>query len=178
MTEKTTVAFRIAQSVRDEWDTAVDENPEYQSLSHLIRLSVQRELNDVDREVEPSTDNSQDASNGEILESLTRVERVVDSIQDEVKATGREQRSEGLYDLQQVLLELLPTDDRPPSEVRPSREDEEQRFKQGATTAEDLAARIGAKTSDVGTALERLADDTGMVQTHTIDGTPYYWRKV
>lgn len=44
MTETTRIAFRIDKSLKEEWDRAVEENPEYDSLSHLIRLSVGREL--------------------------------------------------------------------------------------------------------------------------------------
>ena len=177
MAEKTTVAFRIAQSVRDDWDEAVEDSPEYQSLSHLIRLSVQRELADTDREVVSSPDNNEDTSNSEILKSLTRVERAVDSIQDEMKAAGREQRAAETFNLQRVLLELLTTDERPVSDVLPAHEGEEATFKQASDTADELAARIGANTSDVANALEQLTENTGVVQGHTLDDTTYYWRR-
>lgn len=44
MGEKPTIAFRVGQEQKDRWDDAVDDNPEYDSLSHLIRRAVEREL--------------------------------------------------------------------------------------------------------------------------------------
>lgn len=166
MAETTTVAFRIDESVKKEWETAV-EGPEYNSLSHLIRLAVQRELADTET---ANTDAQGEVSideNSEVLQSLNRVERVVEDIQDEVNAVSRERHSEELYDLKQVLLEVLPTAPETyqpgPREPDPSTVGEKPR---------DMAAKIGADTSDVSDVLEELANSIGQVRsTHN-----FYWK--
>jgi len=174
MAEKTTVAFRIDESVKEEWEDAA-EGPEYDSLSHLIRLAVQREIADTQT---PRTDAQTDAEtteDGEVLQSLTRIERAVTDVQDEMEALGRESRAEELYDLEQVLLEVLPTASKkldPTSELEPDKLEAE------ATTPRNVAGRIGADTSDVSDALERLDENTGHVRSaeHRESGESYYWR--
>jgi archaellum component FlaC len=175
MAEKTTVAFRVDESVKEEWEDAA-ELPEYDSLSHLIRLSVQKEITETEGE-EPNTRGSDGADGGaEVLESLNRVERTVESIQDEVEAVGRENRAGELYDLEQVLLEILPAFSDPIDQVVGT---DLERLESAAATPRGIAGRIGADTSDVESALERLEENVGQVQvmTNGNDGKTLYWRK-
>lgn len=44
MGETKTVAFRVGEDQKDNWDQAVSDSEEYDSLSHLIRRAVEREL--------------------------------------------------------------------------------------------------------------------------------------
>lgn len=172
MAEKTTVAFRIGESVKEEWEEAA-EGPEYDSLSHLIRLAVQREISGENARTEAQTDTTVEAE-GEILESLNRIERVVTDVQEEVEATARESRAEELYDLEQVLLEILPTlpQSMDPAQVTPEQLDS------GAASPRELAGRIGADTSDVTDALERLEENTSQVRVAKATDTDeaQYWR--
>jgi len=164
MAEKTTVAFRIDESVKEEWEDAA-EGPEYDSLSHLIRLSVQREITDTN--TASRTARADTVEDSEVLSSLTRLERTVEDIQDEVKAVSREKESEELYSLEQVLLEVLPTAPETyapgPQEPKPGSVGQKPR---------EVAARIGADTSDVSDTLERLSNRTGQVRS----SNGYYWR--
>jgi antitoxin component of RelBE/YafQ-DinJ toxin-antitoxin module len=164
MAEKTTVAFRVDETVKSEWEDAA-ESPEYDSLSHLIRLSVQKEITET--ETKRPQEDPGSGLNSEALQSLNRVERVVEEIEDEVKAVARESRAEELYDLEQVLLEVLPTAPESyfpnPGEADPEEVGQKPR---------EVAARIGADTSDVSDALESLDDKTGQVRSHR----SYYWR--
>jgi len=172
MAEKTTVAFRIAEDIKQEWDDAA-EGPEYNNLSHLIRLSVQEEITGTETAETDAQAGVNLERDSEVLDSLTRLERTVEDIQDEMKAVSRESRSEELYSLEQVLLELLPT----ASEDLSITEIEPEAIESGATTPRDMAARIGADTSDVADALERLADNTGQVRSveNRKTGDTYYW---
>lgn len=172
MSEKTTVAFRVDESVKQEWEDAA-ENPEYDSLSHLIRLAVQKEITETET---AETDTQADVeANSEILGSLNRLEKSIDEIQDEMEAVGRENHAEEMYELEQVLLEVLPTASK---EIDPITEVEPDRLEAGATTPRDVAGRIGADTSDVADTLERLAENTGQVEsvTNPESGDTYYWR--
>jgi len=172
MAEKTTVAFRVDEDVKQDWESAAD-GPEYNSLSHLIRLSVQREI--AETEVGETDTQASVEAGGEVLESLSRLEKSIEEIQDEMEAVGRENQAEEMYELEQVLLELLPTASK---DLEPTTELEPEQFESGATTPRDMAGRIGADTSNVTNALERLADNTG--QVHSIEdqktGDNYYWR--
>ncbi|UPV73732.1 hypothetical protein M0R89_14440 [Halorussus limi] len=171
MAEKTTVAFRVAEDVKAEWEDAA-EGPEYNSLSHLIRLSVQKEIASEGRQTAAEDGQPATEASGEVLDSLTRLERTVGEMHDELEAIGREDRDEELYDLEQVLLEILPT---APSGLQ---EPDEAQIENDAATAEDLSARIGARTSDVSDALERLATNSAQVRdaTHRTTDEAYYWR--
>lgn len=166
MAEKTTVAFRLDESVKQEWEKAA-ESPEYQSLSHLIRLAVQREIAGEESAPRTAEADTVQTVNSEVLESLNRLEKVTEDIQEEVKATAREQRAEELYDLEQVLLEVLPTAPETyqpgPKEPEPSSVGENPR---------DVAGRIGADTSNVADALEELANKIGQVRS----SQGHYWR--
>jgi antitoxin component of RelBE/YafQ-DinJ toxin-antitoxin module len=160
MAEKTTVAFRIDESVKQEWEKAA-EGPEYDSLSHLIRLSVQREIaEEQTQRTEVPNDTHGDS---EVLQSLTRIERVMTDMQDEVEALGRESRAEELYDLEQVLLEVLPTLSNDIDMVIGMNEPD--KLESATAKARDIAGRIGADTSDVSEGLERLDENIGQVRS-------------
>jgi Arc/MetJ-type ribon-helix-helix transcriptional regulator len=164
MAEQTTVAFRVDESAKAKWEDAV-ESPEYHSLSHLIRLSVQKEITGSEG-TDTQPDNTP-AENSEVLDSLTRLERTVDDIQDELDAVSRENRSEELFDLEQVLLEVLPT---APETYSPGPDEPE--AEEVGQKPREVAGRIGADSSDVSEALEGLANTTGQVRSFQ----NYYWR--
>jgi len=161
MGEKTTVSFRIAESVKQDWEDAA-QRPEYESLSHLIRLSVLREISDEGAHggAQTERDHGQD---GEVIESLNRIESIVTDVQDEMSATAREVRAENSFDLEQVLLELLPTASRTldPEEI------DVETFRSEAATPRGLAGRIGADTDEVESALERLGENATAVRSRT-----------
>jgi len=173
MGEKTTVAFRVDESVKQEWEDAAD-SPEYDSLSHLIRLSVQKEIADTETAHTEAQTKVEVAEDSEVLQSLNRIERVVEDVQDEVEAVGRESRAGELYDLEQVLLEVLPT---APESYHPG-EGESANIEDANATPHDIAGKIGADTSDVSDALERLEENTAQVRDTTSrdTGETYYWR--
>lgn len=171
MAEKTTVAFRVDESVKKDWEEAA-ENAEYDSLSHLIRLSVQKEITDTATDTGPEVA-PEESDNGEVLQYLNRIERITEDVQDEVKALGRESRAEELYDLEQVLLEVLPT---APESYHPQ-EGDSKPIEDANPTPHAIAGRVGADTSDVTDALERLENNTSQVRsaTETASGDTYYW---
>ena len=168
MGEKTTVAFRVDESVKQEWEDAAD-GAEYDSLSHLIRLSVQKEITDTETAQTDAPAGVE--ADSEVLESLNRLEKTVEEIHDEMGAVSREKQAGKLYDLEQVLLEVLPTYDPNLQDLQnPTESDIE------TVTPEEVAARIDADEQDVSDALNRLADNTGQVhRTQTaFDDQPAY----
>ena len=167
MAEKTTVAFRIDESRKSEWESAA-EGPEYDSLSHLIRLAVEREIAESGTASRNAPADTEGISDQEVLESLNRIERATEDIQEEVKAVGREEQAGRYYDLEQVLLEILPT---APSSYVPSSPEDPDPTEVGQKPR-DVAGRIGADTSDVEDALDSLDEKVGQVQSRS----GYYWR--
>jgi Arc/MetJ-type ribon-helix-helix transcriptional regulator len=169
MGETTTVAFRIDESIKKEWEEAV-ESPEYNSLSHLIRLSVQKEISDTNSGAK-NTESGEEA-NGEIIDSLNKLEREIDSIQNEVSALSREDEAETLYDLEQVLLEILPEVD--PTEHIGSLHEVDI----DPAYPSELAGRIGSEEEEVTNALNRLAENTSQVtrQEGMLGEETGFWR--
>ncbi|OYR67278.1 hypothetical protein [Halorubrum ezzemoulense] len=167
MAEKTTVAFRVDESVKNEWEQAA-KNPEYNSLSHLIRLAVQREITETESAPRTAQADTNTEDNAEILESLSRLEKATEEIQEEVEAVAREEEAERNYGLEQVLLEILPTT---PGDYSPSGSDYPDPPQVGQTPR-DLAGRIGADTSDVEDVLDNLEGKMGQVR----ESAGYYWR--
>lgn len=156
MAEKTTVAFRVDETVKQEWEEAT-EGPEYNSLSHLIRLAVQREITETEAG-ETDTQAGVEAD-GEVLESLNRLEKTVEEIHEEMGAVGRESRADELYDLEQVVLEILPSYDPSIQDLQNPTDTEIE-----SLSPEEVAARIGADEEDVSDALRHLSNNTGQVR--------------
>jgi len=46
MGERPTIAFRVDESQKERWEEFAEENDEYDSLSHLLRVSVAHEMSD------------------------------------------------------------------------------------------------------------------------------------
>jgi antitoxin component of RelBE/YafQ-DinJ toxin-antitoxin module len=170
MGEKTTVAFRVDESVKQEWQEAADR-AEYDSLSHLIRLAVQKEITDTETERRHAQTGVELES--EILESLNRLENSVEEVQEEVGAVGREQQAGEMYELEQVLLEILPV-----ANVDWSTDNPRDGLEIDPARPSDIAERIGADSQRVSDALNRLADNTGQVKRTQVafDDQPGYWR--
>lgn len=184
MGEKTTVAFRVDEGVKQEWEEAA-EGPEYDSLSHLIRLAVQREL--ADEQTTHAGTQATSEADSELLQSLNRLEREVKEIQDEIGAVGRETAAEEFYDLEQVLLEVLPTveapslsdwKEGPDKDVIDPEDGENPEYDPQGETPETIAARIGAEVQPVSDALNRLHENTSQVERREIafDNAPRYVR--
>ncbi|WP_435335173.1 hypothetical protein [Haloarchaeobius sp. TZWWS8] len=165
MGEKTTVAFRIDEAVKKEWEEAA-ESPEYNSLSHLIRLSVQREIAGSGSSTTP-TDEVPGADE-EVLHSLTHIENMVEEVKDEIDAIGRETSSVARFDFEQVLLEILPT---APETYSPASKHDPDPPTVGETPR-TVAGKINSDTSIVKETLEGLDKKIGSVRS----SAGYYWR--
>lgn len=173
MTEKTTVAFRVDPAVKEKWEEA-SESPEYDSLSHLIRLSVQKEITSDETESSGSQTADSSGFDSETIQSVTRIERVVSDIQKEVDALSQEKQSEELFDLKQVLLELLPI---APETYQPLKS-EDSEIREAKSSPQKIADRIGADVESVRDALTQLEENTAQVRSamHKPSGNTYYWR--
>ena len=121
------------------WQQYVEDNPEPDSLSHMIRLAVERYM---DGSGEQPTSDRTVQDSGEVLGSLNRIETTLTDMQDRMDALEREQEATEGYELQRVAYQLLPTRSEEPDGIG----------------ASEIATRIGAQPGQVRDALETLAE--------------------
>lgn len=150
--ETKTVAFRIAKEKHREWSEYAEENPEYDSLSHLIRRSVQREIA---VEGQPRDVNHGGSANqkqfGELLENVERIQGRLEGLESSVsEATDTMHASQGVDE--QLPIDVF--DGLPVGE-------------ENALTATEVARTVGRKDASVRFALENLRRNTGTVKKVT-----------
>lgn len=188
MGDKTTKTVKVPESKAEEWEAYVEDNAEVDSISHLIRLSVQKEISgayDVDTR---RSDGDSTGANGEILTHLRKIETAIDDVETRVAAVEGVKSAEANYDIQKATFNTLP--EPPDSEVfevpesGASKDSSEQHTAQKhpsdfAVTSDEIARQLGAETEDVEEALTHLRETTGQVRR--VSGGPenrtYYWRK-
>lgn len=166
MGKSVTKTVKVPESMAEEWEQYVEENPEADSISHLIRLSVNKEINDGhDRNLAPSGD-TETRNEGEILTALRQIQTDVGDVENRLSALEGIKTAEADYDLRKAVYSFLP-------EERDSLE-----YATWATTVEEIARKLGAEKSDVKDTLDSLEDGTGQVAS--VAGGPEgetYWFK-
>jgi len=191
MVDKTTKTVKVPDDTAEEWDEYVDETPEVDSVSHLIRLSVLKEMNDEsDVETLRIDDGSRELS-GEVLTSLRKIETAIGDIEERLTALEDVETAEANYDIQKASYNFLPTPPEsayvPEPEGKGSYVWEDADFDEWAVTAEETARKLGAEEEEVKDALDQLQETTGQVQSVTqgserfdigdSDSKTYYWKK-
>jgi len=176
MGDKTTVAFRIDEGIKQEWEEAAD-GPEYGSLSHLVRTAVQKEITGEYTETGTvSTTEGETADSPEVVETVEQLQGAIDDMQAQIDEIHDETQAEAAYELEQVILELLPT--------VPEAESDELTSPHGpdpdsvGMTPQQIAGRIGADTDNVSGTCDRLSREIGRVEgvTDQNTGVSYYWK--
>lgn len=169
MVAKTTRTVKVPESTSEEWEEYAEENPEVDSISHLIRLSVAKEMGgkyDIGRRRQSGESDVREGVSGEILTTLRSIETAIGDIEERLETLEEVESAEANYDLQRAIFSQLPTK----PELAKSGTLERHEW---APTAEEIAQKLGAEETDVEEALEQLAETTGQVRH---DGT-HYWRK-
>lgn len=166
MGDLTTKTVKVPSSKAEEWDDYAEENPEVDSISHLIRLSVEREIQGQYDQPQTLSDDTDDAASGEVLTALRQIQTGMSDLEERMSAIERVGKAEAGYDLQKAVYSFLP-------EKR-----DESRVDQWGITASKLAQKLGAEEFKIQETLERLADTTGQVRS--LSGGPKnetYWFK-
>lgn|GEM_PF-2003082 len=180
MESKTTKTVKVSEDKAEKWENYVAENPEADSISHLIRMSVQKEINgeyDFDQRREAVEEGG--ANSGEVLTRLQQIQTALDNLDQRVSGIESLETAEASYDLKKAVWELLPEE---PEEVVddeiPAVWAEEGLDKLDVVTPQEIARRLGADVDDVEEVLDDLAENTGQVQRSdkNHDGN-HYWRK-
>ena len=168
MTDWETVTIRVDPETKGEWEEYAEEHEEVANLSHLVRYSVSQEM----ASETPATVRSsqpEDERIGEVLQEMRELSEQVNDVNTKVQSLQREKDATEKFDMQTLLLELLPVP-----------QEEELRGKsQGewGVTAEELASQIGAEDKSVILdPLERLEKNTGLVVSVSSGDTRVWWK--
>ena len=171
----------VTEAQKEKWKDYLDQNgAEFQSLSHLIRLSVEKEVSDDEQNTQqqaPSQDNS------EVLDAISRVDERLQDFETRLTSIETEVRNDpDVRDLANRLFEHLPTKDelltyeqeiteagaQPPDDVV-------SRCKSGRI--DDFATHVEEPNHRVRKGLERLQRDTHQVHTLDRDGETRYYKE-
>jgi hypothetical protein len=139
------INIRVDQERKDRWKEAATESPEYDGLTHLIRLAVEKELSVDESGDSGASQASADAASSDMMREVKgNTERIDNGISD-VKARLRqiEERvgAQADFSLRAAVRETVPKDE------------------ENWLTAGQIAARLDAKKSDVQEILDRLHQD-------------------
>jgi hypothetical protein len=177
MGNKTTKTVKVDQSKAEQWDEYVAENAEVDSVSHLIRLAVQKEISgayDVENRKESRSDDVSAGASGEVLTHLRKIETAIDDVESRVSAIEGVKSAEANYDIEKATFNTLP--EPPEGKGIDTAQETPPDF---ATTVDEIARKLGAEPSDIEDALTHLRETTGQIRRVTggPDNKTYYWRK-
>lgn len=188
MGSKTTKTVKVPESQAREWDQYVEETPEVDSVSHLIRLSVQKEISgdySIERRHTEGDESTGVGVSGEVLTSLRKIETAIDDVEERITALEGVQSAEAGYDLQRAAYTVLSA--APDSAIVPGGEGgeegyvyEDADFEEWADTPESVANQLGADIEDIADTLEDLHNIMGgeVRQVHDEDSdTVYYFKR-
>ena len=174
MGKKTTKTVKVDRSKASEWEDYIAESPEVDSVSHLIRLAVQKEISGAYDKPRSRSDDESQADNGEILTHLRKIETAIDDVETRVSAIEGVKSAEANYDIQKATFNTLPE----PPEGK-AIDTAQERPPDFAITTEEIARQLGAEEADIQDALDHLQETTGQIRRVTggPENTTYYWRK-
>lgn len=102
-----TVAFRLPSEMKESWEQTVKESPEYDSLTHLIKLSVRRELAGGSNESTPTPSIDGDERLGEIAQTVSQVDTRLSEVVTIVEEVRERSHSVGGGIDQDILTEVF-----------------------------------------------------------------------
>lgn len=181
MTDTKTVTLRVSPDQKEKWEEYVKEHPEAGNLSHLIRLSVHKEMGS-----QPDSDDAQvprkDERIGELIESVNQIQDTLNSMQTRMSTLEHDADILQDFDVRKAVLAVLPTPPKsayvPDEEGKGSHVYADADFEEWAVTPDGIAQQLGADETDVSDALDRLQELTNIVGRGTDgSGGVYYWRR-
>lgn len=164
----------VSERQHEEWKllTQGDDAP-YESMSQLVRLSVQREIAD-----ENPGKGGDGSISGELEDTILDMADTLEGVDSRLSSVEKRlsklevESDEGTYELQGQVLNALPTD---------SGENPEN-FEEWAASVVDVAAQVNEDIEVVNDVLDELAEETGAVVrefgSEYLDGYGvYYYRR-
>lgn len=174
MSAKTQINLRIDPATKGAWEEYVDGSRVFESLTALIRVAVEKEINGR----EDATPEGAPVNLSGVEDSLRRIERGVGDLETRMRSVERavEERPD-LQEVGNALYDVLPTEEpgTEPWEARAaSYSDEDAVVWPGTERA--LAERVEEAESIVREALERLQSNTHTVRSKRVGGERRWWR--
>ena len=159
--EREQIHIKVHPTQKEKWKQEVEANQEYKSLTHLIQLSVSKEI----------ADSANNNSNHRASKDIAELKDIVASLSEDM---GMVQSA--LSDLQRTV-KSKPSDKHLRGEIfaaLPTRDS-----MKGPVSASELAEELGpVDESVVAQVLQDMADDIGVVQeVIATDGTEQYQKK-
>lgn len=172
----------VSKDQKVRWKEYLELNgAEFQSLSHLIRQAVEKEVRDDSQHRDENQMAVQD--NSEILEAIGRLDEKLQGFETRLASIEKGVRHDpDVREVANRLFEQLPTKDellqyeesvaeagaQPPNDVVPRRK---------SGRIEDLVTSLDEPQHRVREGLERLKQDTHQVHTMTHDGDTRYYKE-
>lgn len=178
------VNAKVDPEQKAEFEAYAEEDPNTDSLSHLVRKSLLREVND-DHAAGQQPSNAREREQlADIKDDLRQVRSQLESLHTTVEAIAArtQEPAEDIKELSSDVFGVLPTGkdhiwkwER--KEIPPSRGPESDPVAHsGSVTA--IANILGEKDLRVHQALDHLREDTHRVQTITVDGESRFYKEV
>jgi len=157
------ITIRVDDDRKQEWQSEVDNNPKYESLTHLIQLGVITELQEEDRSagtVDRGGGYDPEVSNVELMEELTELHGHLKRMSENVGDIEREVTSDAVPSLRSYF-DKLPE------------------FEGDAVTPHQIADMLEyTDEEEAREVLEKLHRETGRVRTIEIKGDTHYYKEV
>ena len=154
MPKDTRINLVVNAEKKERWEAVVEDSTEYDTLSRLIRKSVEGEIADTNSNSPTNSgENRQNGANDgkldEISETLANIQRQIVELEDRVVTVEKEVTAESTANLKNEVYAALPL--------------ESNQNEPDGKTAEQIAEQIGADRDEVSSVLLSLQTDTGTV---------------
>jgi hypothetical protein len=177
--------MRIDENRKEEWEKFIEDSPEYETVSALVRASVAREMS--------SGGNSGENSGtgmGRLNDRLTDIESDIEDLERSMSAIeGKLGRVLDVIEQDQAVADIAPevfaqmpefdskqdafdTYRNPPSAASTGE------VVENYGTVEWLVEGTGFSTQQVEQALDKLQRETARVRTVSVEGETRYWKQV
>jgi hypothetical protein len=147
MPEQSRINLLVEGDRKARWQEAVETNPEYDNLSHLIRSSVERELStDTESGHAPAAEPGE--STGELRSSIEDLRGELEGVATDLERLRDDVDTGTAVDLQRTLLQIIPEEGS--TDIPEDRE---------GLTAGEIAGKIGVNAEDISPILAELSRD-------------------
>lgn len=158
--ERAQISLKVSPDLKDEWQEEAKENPEYSSLTHLIKKAVDREINGENKRQEPNGAGGKELDRlneklGNFREDMTELRSEIREVKGEMRniVPDTNVRTEVFAELPAVDVQGPTTPAEPGQEL----------IDRGVTV-DDLQDRLPQyEKSTIRSVLRDLAEDTGQV---------------
>lgn len=183
--ERAYVSTQITKQQRDEWKQYAEDNPNIDSLSHLLRLAVTKEIQS-DNNSSSNTANTDaiESQLSEVLESIQELDSRIHEANSRLDGVERQLTNSApeVKELANRVFEILPTEAELIADTHQPVIDADDEHSSGRVVQtgriDHLATHLGVEEVRVGEALQKLQEDTALINTRSINNETRYFKEV